>query len=180
MGIFRPLPDQRLGVRTHLSAALERLCDLGALNVITTFATDQEAGDAVELARIADYIHRIYSHNQMFSVDSGGLSKNYEIVLNDLSVDASSIIAVGDHLGRDIPKNGMVFVYEPDAMEYSAHVTRIIIETLASTHDDFRQAFDLLAKASQLKHTKDPRFTANFYVHQSPVIEVVEYESNPG
>ena len=177
MGQFVTLSGQTSGTRAHIKQVLKILADLGATNVVTTFATKKDTEYAISSAGIKESISRVYSHTDLFLVDGDSLSKDYDVVSADFGVDQSSMVVVGDTFARDMPNNGSVFIYEPDALQYSAHVTRILIETLAlAGNGDFRLGFDVLLQQEKIHQTEPPSFKADLFMSKSPVVGVVEFE----
>lgn len=174
LGNFVPLPGQKPALRADINAALQILSNLGAVNVITTFASPKDAESAVKSHNISN-ISRIFGHDEMFSMKGNSLSKNYSKVAEHFGADFSSMIAVGNSFGRDMPGDGMVFIFEPEAVYYSAHVARIIIESLAvAGNGNFVQGFNTLLEKKQIRQSNYPAFTADLSLDKCPVVTVVE------
>jgi len=173
-----------LGVRAHMNDALADLSGAGAINVVASFASIGIIQDAVKSSGVGGNICRLYDASKISSVsDDLHCSKDYSVIAADFAVDdpPSSMIAVGDSFKRDMPGNGMVFIFEPEAMCYSAHVTRRIIECLAVAGEgNFRLGFDVLRgrnNAARIKEDAPYKFTANLYINEGPVVLVEEYAS---
>lgn len=174
LGNFVELPGQKPVLRADLNAALQILSNLGAINVVTTFANPRDAESAI-LSHGIENISRIFGYDELFSMKGGRLSKNYAKVAEEFGTDFSSMIAVGNSFSRDMPGDGMVFVFEPEAAYYSAHVARIIIESLANTgNGDFVKGFHALFEKKQIGQSHSPAFKADLFMDNCPVVSVVE------
>ncbi len=117
------------GLRPGIRGVLASLSDAGLAHVLTTAAPDDYAHEALRRFGLAGFFRGVFTEKTILS----GGRKNYLVVAEALGLQEEDFwrraLFVGDIHQIDRPLRG-VFIYEPHAPSYSAHIPGAIIGLL--------------------------------------------------
>ncbi|MEW6036484.1 MAG: hypothetical protein AB1529_07775 [Candidatus Micrarchaeota archaeon] len=117
------------GLRPGIKAVLASLSGIGLSHILTTAAPDDYAHEALRRFGLAGFFSGVFTEKTILS----GGRKDYPVVAEALGLQEEDFwrraLFVGDIHQIDRPPRG-VFIYEPHAPSYSAHIPGAIIGLL--------------------------------------------------